>query len=176
MGLQEQQNVLAKLYTDPDFRSAFMADPVTIGSGVGLTKGEAEEIAVVSAEEIESFADSLIWKRLHEVRKLLPITARVLGEEFRTQFRTFATGFNPTSIRKHLDDAVEFCRFLRQIPGIMPAARDAAKFERAKLQFFARNEPLAFAILRHELSAPYATRLSVTVWLRFRGRVHRFGL
>jgi hypothetical protein len=175
MGLQEQQNLLAKLYVDPDFRIAFMADPVAIGSAVGLTENESAEIAAVSADEIELFADSLYWKRLHEVEKLLPITARVLGVEFRNHFRIFAAGVNHRSIRKHLDDAIEFCRFLSQIPEIMPVVRDAAKFERAKLEFFGRNRRLAFVVLRHEMKAPYARRLSMTVWLRFRGAVHCFG-
>jgi len=176
MGLKEQQNFLAKLYTDPVFRIAFAGDPVAIGSAAGLTDIEAEEIAAAAASEIEYFADSLFWKRLHEVEKLLPITARVLGEEFRSHFKTFAGGFNPTSIRKHLDDAVEFCGFLWQMPGIMPEARDAAKFERAKLQFVGQNRRLAFTVLRHRLAAPYPRRLSVTIWLRFRGNTHRVGL
>ena len=176
MGLQEQQNFFAKLYTDPDFRIAFMADPLAIGSAGGLTESESEDIVAVSADEIEAFADSLFWKRLHEVEKLLPITACVLGVEFRKHFRTFAIAFNPTSVKKHLDDAVEFCRFLRQDPGIMPAARDAARLEGAKLEFFGRNRRLGFVMLRHELAAPYKRRLSATVWLRFRGNVRRFGL
>ena len=175
MGLQEQQNFLAKLYTDPELRIAFLADPMTVGSVGGLTEIESEEIAGVSVDEIEVFTDSLFWKRLHEVEKLLPVTARVLGVEFRTHFRSFAVGFNSTSIKKHLDDAVEFCGFLRQIPGITPAARDAAKFEEAKLEFFGRNRRFAFAVLRYRLTEPYSRRFSVTVWLRFRGNVHRFG-
>ena len=175
MGLLEQQNLLAKLYTDPAFSSEFMSDPVGIGSQAGLLPDEAREIAEISSLEIESFAGSLFWKRFREVKKLLPITSRVLGEEVQNQFRIFAAGFNPISIQKHLEDAIAFCQFVKGSSGIQPAARDAAKFELAKLRFFGLNRNFAFAVLRHDLNPPYLRRLSVTIWMRFRGNVHRFG-
>jgi hypothetical protein len=175
MGLQNQQNLIAKLYTDPEFRSAFTADPASVATGAGLTPQEAEQIAIVAAAEIEVFADSLVWKRLHEVERLLPITSKLLAGEFIRHFRIFAASFNSTSAKKHLDDAIEFCRFVRRIPGIMPVVADAAKFESAKLEFFGRSRRFSFAVLRHDLSRPNRPRRTFAVWIRFWGTVYRFG-
>src|SRR6185369_7897216 len=104
MSLQEQQNLLAKLYTDAEFRRAFLSMPEKIGIENELNKIEIKEIAGIMPEELDFFADSLFWKRLREVEKFLPLTRKVLGEDFINYFRRFSQNFNPQTVKKHIED------------------------------------------------------------------------
>lgn len=135
MSLQNRQNLLAKLYTDTALRRAFLSEPEKIGAQNDLSLAEIGEIAAVMPEELNFFAESLFWKRLREVEKFLPLTRRALGDEFAESFREFSQIFNPRSVKKHLEDALEFCRFLRK-QNISDFAKNAAKFEQSKLEFF----------------------------------------
>ena len=45
MSLQKQQNLLAKLYTDAEFRRAFLSEPEKIGAENDLSEREIAEIA-----------------------------------------------------------------------------------------------------------------------------------
>lgn len=135
MSLIEQQNFLARLYTDEKLRRSFLQNPQRIGAENDLTAEEITELAAVLPEELSIFADSLFWKRLREAEKLLPLTRKALGEDFSVNFRKFSQDYNPQTIKKHFEDAVEFCSFL-QNREIEPAwAKDLATFERAKLIF-----------------------------------------
>src|SRR5687767_2588309 len=111
MGLREQQDLLARLYTDADFSAAFFADPSGLSAVKGLSLAEADEIQSAAQDEIRFFAQSLISKRLREVEKLLPLTCRYVKLDLRPLFEEFANEFNPTSTKKHLEDAIEFSAF-----------------------------------------------------------------
>ncbi len=135
MSLLQQQNFLARLYTDEIFRRAFLSEPEKIGEENNLTKKEIVELAAILPDELNFFADSLFWKRLREVQKFLPLTRKVLDEGFEKYFREFSQNFNPTSVKKYLEDAIKFCLFL-QTKKVEPLwASDLAKFERARLVF-----------------------------------------
>lgn len=177
MGLQEQQNFLARLYTDPELLAAFVSDPQHVaGTRGGLSQFDIEAIAPISLKEVGAFAESLFWKRFHEVEKVLPITARLLAHDFETLFREFSATYNPNSITKHLDDAIEFARYLRRSPTIAVHVRDAARLEGSRLTFFHRDRRIGFVLLRHDVRLPVPIRRwRAAVWFRFRGRVYRLG-
>jgi hypothetical protein len=181
VSLLEQQNTLARLLTDPLFRERFLAEPSPNGLSLGLSEAETEELVEIAQRDLAMFAESLVWKRLREAEKLLPLTRRVAGESFRTLFFEFAPTFNPQAIRKHYEDAVQFCRFLEG-RGDGPLG-DAARFERTRLVFFNEVRPAAFCRLRYHLStlpgnnaAPMRRkRPAAAVWLRIgKKRVFHF--
>lgn len=144
MSLLQQQNFLARLYTDENFRKSFLQNPAKTGAENDLTDEEIKELAAVLPEDLDFFADSLFWKRLREVEKLLPFTRKALSKDFSAYFRTFSQIYNPQTIKKHFEDSVEFCSFLLEQPTEPIWAKDLAKYEQAKLIFNANLKKFIF--------------------------------
>lgn len=111
MGLAETQKALARIYTDSDLRERFFADPQTVGQQLGLASDESARLAQIPAEQAAYFAASLLNKRIHEVAKLLPLSARLLGQQFRKLFREYAQTNVPSGTKKHSEDAVGFVAY-----------------------------------------------------------------
>lgn len=167
MSLREQQHFLARLYTDPAFREEFNTKPQEVGIEFGLTETEVIELAQLARHEVKRFSDSLIWKRLQEVEKMLPATRQLMGDSFGKAFFDFAPGFNPQGIKKHYVDAVEFCTVLAANNSFPKDVRRAATFESTRLSFF--NQDRTFAMCRSRNGV-----LGLAVWLRVAGRVFHF--
>lgn len=134
MGLVEIQNALARLYTDSYLRERFIKDAANVGRELGLNEIEASELSKISPEELSFFSDSLVWKRLNEVEKLLPLTRKILREKFRDEFQSFADTYNPTGIKKHLEDAQAFCDYVLK-KNVTGWQKDLIRFEQARLEF-----------------------------------------
>lgn len=181
MSLKEQQDVLARLYTDPNFAAQFFAEPSSVIANSGLSREEAREMAASAGDEIKLFADSLISKRLREIEKLLPITTKILGSDFGNLFRDHAATFNPISVKKHLEDALEFGAFVRQNNSFDLLTQDLILFEMAKLRHFSNGRRLTVCSLRHDirpiLDGQVADlprqRRTLVIWLRITEK-HRF--
>ena len=184
MSLQKQQNLLAKLYTDAEFRRAFLSEPEKIGAENDLSKKEIAEIAGIMPEELNFFADSLFWKRLREVEKFLPLTRKVLAKDFSKYFREFSRIFNPQSVKKHFEDARHFCLYLRA-QSLTDFAESAVKFEQSKLEFFGLEKRLVVCRLDYDIrkiseSDPNEQfeipekKAQIVVWLRFGKRIRHF--
>lgn len=144
MSLLQQQNFLARLYTDEKLRRDFLSAPEKIGRENNLSKNEIADLTTVLPDEINFFADSLVWKRLREVEKFLPLTKQSLGEDFTKLFKDFSQNFNPQSIKKHLEDAFEFCAYLEKNEFVSIFVKEAARFEQAKLEFFGYGKIFVF--------------------------------
>lgn len=169
MSLQETQNFLSRIYTDEKFRRAFLAEPEKIGWQFGLSETEISELAKILPEELNFFAESLFYKRLREAEKFLPLTKEGLEKDFEIYFREFAGRFNPVSIKKHYEDAVEFCKFLRK-KSIEPKwARDATKFEQAALEFGADKKYFVFKLFDYDLKTKQK-RKNFRCWLKIGNR------
>jgi hypothetical protein len=184
MSLQQQQNLLARLYTDAEFRRGFLSSPEKIGAESDLSETEIAEIAAIMPEELNFFAATLFWKRLREAEKFLPLTKNVLDEDFAAKFREFSETFNPQTVKKHLEDAIYFCRFLQK-RDVSEIAKTAAKFERSKLEFFGLEKRIVYCLLdfdARELSAADSVqklenlkkKKKITVWLRIGKLVKHF--
>lgn len=176
MGLKEQQNLLARLYTDENLRRAFLSEPFEIGKNFDLNAHEIEEIAAIAPGELDLFADSLFWKRLREAEKFLPATKKILGQRFAEMFRGFSQKYNPQSVKKHLEDAFEFCRYLQNDQKTNSYEKNIARFEQGKLEFFAYGKN--FVVKRFEFDVrnviskndefpALKKRPTFAVWLRF---------
>lgn len=162
MSLLEQQNLLAKLYTEDTFRREFLSNPLKIGAENNLNEAEIAELTEVMPEELNFFSESLFFKRLREVEKLLPLTHKVLAENFQIHFRDFTGNYNPQSVKKHLEDAIEFCKYL-QTNRIV--TKDAAKFEQTKLEFYGNGKSFKFVWLNYNIET-FAPKKSFAMWIK----------
>ncbi|HEX8734694.1 MAG TPA: hypothetical protein VF721_05175 [Pyrinomonadaceae bacterium] len=188
MSLQDVQNLLARIFTDEDLRLRFLQEPQKIGAENNLSDDEIIQIRQLLPEQINFFADSLFYKRLREVEKLLPLTRKVLQKDFEKYFREFANQFQPQTIKKHLEDAVKFADFLtaKKIEPIW--AKDLASFEQARLAF---NNSAKRLLLRRfdfdireilkEISraganarSDFPKRKTFAVWLKIGARTKHF--
>lgn len=151
MSLLDVQNFLTRIYTDENLRREFLSAPERIGKENNLTDKEIAELGEVLPAELNLFADSLFLKRLHEVEKLLPLTKNALAGDFENYFREFANQFLPESIKKHLEDAIRFAGFLHSKNLELIWAKDLAKFEQAKLEFYGLNKRVVFRILDYNV-------------------------
>lgn len=180
MSLQEQQNFLARLYTDTELRRDFLSAPEKIGIENHLTVIEIKELAAILPEELNFFAETLYWKRLREVEKLLPLTKEFLKEDFANFFRTFSENFNPQSLKKHLEDAIGFCDFLHKAE-VSEIIKDIAKFERTKIEFFGYGKYFAFCRINHKIEeicrkGENEQKKSNYLWLKIGNKIKHYNL
>lgn len=189
MSLLEQQNFLARLYTDEPLRRAFLSEPEKIGKENFLNETEISEISAMLPEEISFFAESLLWKRLREVEKFLPLTRKVSGEDFQRLFREFSQTYNPQTIKKHLEDASEFCVFLQKKlqknDYVSEISKNTAKYEHSKLKFYSLGANFVICKLNfdvREIDGHFENRsdynltkkIKIAVWLRVRNTTKHF--
>ncbi|MBS1797757.1 MAG: hypothetical protein JSS81_28300 [Acidobacteria bacterium] len=186
MSLRHQQDLLARLYTDAEFRAKFLSDPQAGGREYELSAAETDEIATIVPEELEFFSETLFWKRLRETEKLLPLTKKALADEFSGYFRRFSGKFQPKTVKKHLEDAVAFCGYLRKSAGPDDLTKDLAGYERARLVFFGSGRRIIVRRLRFDLrrlpeigrnpfsAENFPRRQTIAVWLRTGGKTRHF--
>lgn len=180
MSLAEVQNLLARLYTDNDLRREFLSAPEKTGRKFDLNEKEIADIVSVLPEELNFFADSLFFKRLREVEKLLPRTKRILSSDFEQHFRAFSKTFLPASIKKHLEDAAQFADFLIKQKLEPVWLTDLIRYEQANLIFHGYGKSFLFrwfnfnirAILRPD--SQIQRKQSFAVWLKIGGRTRHF--
>ena len=165
MSLLEAQNFLARIYTDENLRREFLSTPEKTGKANNLSEAEIAELAEVFPDELNSFADSLFYKRLREVEKFLPLTKRILEKDFEKQFRIFANSYLPSTVKKHLEDAVEFCSYLQKNKSTSDIVKNMAKFEQAKLEFYGFEKRLVIKIFDYDVKTNQK-RKHLAAWLR----------
>ena len=151
MNLQKQQDLLARLYTENKFRSEFLRKPATYAEMIGVSPEEAAALATVAAGEVAWFAESLVSKRLREVRKMLPMTEQEMGsKEFARSFRLFSDQFSPTSVKKHLEDSLAFAAALIKDPTLDNSERGIVRFESCRLRHNSLSKLFSFCLLRSD--------------------------
>jgi hypothetical protein len=184
MALAAVQAILARLFTDAPFRSAFFDDPIAVGRSCGLDPAEARSLAEVSRKEVEEFAATLRRKRVADVRQVLPLTARALGDAFADYVRPAIAG--PARAGRHRDDARAVAGHLRRLarsrelapPWVADLVRYEAAFSEAQRRpacmlvrcFRFPVAALAAAILVGAPTVGIEPRMTVGLWLRWPGR------
>lgn len=185
MSLLEQQNFLARLYTDENLRRAFLCEPEKIGKENNLDEKEIADLAAIVPEELNFFADSLFWKRLREVEKMLPLTRKFLAEKFEKYFREFSQNYQPNSVKKHLEDAVEFVNYINRREKEDIWLKDLARFEQAKLEFNGYGRNFIFRVFDFDVkeiqlkgaeaqSFELKKKKTFALWLRIGKKVKHF--
>jgi hypothetical protein len=135
MGLVEIQKTLALLYTNSNLRNQFFLDPVATGKELKLSPDDIERLRELSRAEIDLFANSLKSKRLNEVRKLLPLSSKVMGKRFDQLFGIYFESYNPIGIKKYLYDAIKFSTYIKNETKDQPIwMQDLIRYESAWLQ------------------------------------------
>lgn len=109
------QTALARLLSNRDLRRRFREDPDRTAAEWGIARHDLRALTAIAPDELERQADGLISKRFHEVRGLLPWTCSELGGGARKHFIRFAATRWPTGHKRHVEDAVGFCRYLSGI-------------------------------------------------------------
>ena len=144
MNLKAEQDLLARLYTDRKLREEFV-------DKASDDADRARELAAAASDEVKWFAESLVTKRLREVEKLLPLTRQRIGsQEFEKRFRAFADKFSPTTVKKHLEDALGFADELISDNTLERIVRDLSRFESRKLRHYASDRRLSLCSLRFD--------------------------
>lgn len=173
MSLKEQQDFLARLFIDESLRQNFLFQPTKIGAENGLNETEIDDLKAILPSQIEFFSESLFWKRLREAEKFIPLTVKILNQDFQPLFRQFSQTFNPQTVKKHLEDALDFCGFLQK-GEVSEIARNIALFEKTKLEFFGYGKRIAFCKLAFDIR-PFLTENPIedlqrkrkfAVWIR----------
>jgi hypothetical protein len=184
MALTRIQPTLARLFTDAPFRASFFADPIAVGGSLGLEPSEASALAELSADAVEQFAASIRRKRLDDVRKVLPLTARALGDAF--DRHVLATIVGAVRPGRHRDDARalvdHLCRLSRSNELAPPWTADLARYEATFVDALRRSAcllvrrfrfPVARLAAAIHCGAPIGNiepRKTISVWLRIPGR------
>lgn len=194
MDLAKTQLLLARLYTAAALRERFFSDPEAVGREFGLDRQQRREFAMLSARQVNFFADSLIRKRLGEVSKLLPLTRKVLGARFEALFRRYAEIHRLEMPKPHQNDAISFSAFLEHSARTefseMPWGLDAARFEAVCLEAMASGHCWTVRLFRYPIrellrsaaeadqAPPPIPRPTLAIWLRFswRGPLRFFAL
>jgi len=184
MALADVQAILARLFTDGAFRASFFHDPVTVGGALGLEANEASTLAELSRDEVEQFAAVIRRKRADDLRKVLPLTARALGDGFDRHF--VATSVDAVRPGRHRDDARAMVdglsRLARSKALEPPWAADLARYEMTFGEAMHRSAcllvrrfrfPVARLAAAIHCGAPTGDvkpRMTIGTWLRVPGR------
>ncbi|MBD1926632.1 hypothetical protein H6F74_10305 [Trichocoleus sp. FACHB-90] len=187
MGLAQTQQILAQLYTNSLLRSRFFANPQAVGEELGLNSDQAQQLAKLSAQQVNLFASSLKRKRLGEVRELLPLTHSVLGKGFAELFWRYAETYIPTGIKKHLEDAIAFSAFVENVTQLEsidpPWVVDLVRYEKAWLQAAEPSSRLTVCWFRYAIDKLARTvqqnetpvvlmQPAIAIWFRLSPRSH----
>lgn len=166
------QPILAQLYTNAELRSRFFTDPEVVGTQLGLNTTQIQQLAQLSAPQVNLFATSLKRKRLGEVRELLPMTAKALNKDFSRLFWHYADTYLPYGIKKHLLDAIAFASYIEKIDNIQPDwILDLVKYEKAWLETAESQKRLIlrrfrYVITQSEGNFQVLQQPYLAIWLR----------
>lgn len=181
MGLLKTQQFLARLYTDAALRERFFRDPKAVATELGLDPDDAQQLAQLSVSRVSFFAGSLVRKRLNEVRKLLPLSSRVLGRTFGNLFWRYAETHTLEAYKPHQQDAVNFAIYLQQgvAEYVTPGwAIDLARYEAAYIETIGLGRRWTVRWFRYPLrkliqslitrdgAPPPAPRPALAIWFR----------
>lgn len=105
-------SALGRLLSDSALRRQFQRDPLEAARKLALRPADLAAFVALEAGGLERQAQCLLNKRFHEIGKLMPETMARLGPSARTLFSAYAPGHWPAGHTRHVEDAIEFGRFL----------------------------------------------------------------
>ncbi|MBI3898015.1 MAG: hypothetical protein HY308_06930 [Gammaproteobacteria bacterium] len=103
---------LAKLLTDRDLRDLFRRDRDECTRQMSIRESDKPAFLALAPEHLDAQAETLVRKRLCEVRRFLPKTFRQLADRAESLFFAYAQTFWPQNHTRHREDAVTFGRYL----------------------------------------------------------------
>ncbi len=191
MELALQQKLVARLCTDRTFREEFFENPARVAAHEGLTVA-AEGLAELHHEQLRQFVRLLRMRRLGAVGVALPLTRKVLGNQFVECFKLYLLKRQQPEVPRAAEEAVEFVKFLQQHAGehrFDPAwSVSLARYEAARLEAVWLGRRLVVRWLPHRVGELLAflaegpveagnfERPTLAVWWRWSagGRPHHW--
>lgn len=183
------EEMLARLYTEHDFRKRFFMNREGVCRELGLDCELALKLSGLQEEEVEFFARGLINKRFGVVKSILPLVSFILSKELKDLFTRYAQNTPVSGMQyKHYNDAVAFCGYLLRHLGKpdaqYPWLRDLIRYEQLQAQSVNVSRRIwlrMFDYPVHRINKNMTGRSvkkSKTFMLCFRngreGRLHRF--
>lgn len=104
---------VGRLLTSENLRQSFANNPQSLALEMGVKEADCACFISMDTHQLEAQAKTLVSKRFHEVRKLLPETCRGLGDRGYRCFVDFSEQYWPHSHRRHLLDAQAFIAYLK---------------------------------------------------------------
>ncbi len=153
---------LARLLSDARLRREYTLDATALAHRLDVDASHLEGFLGLDRDGLEIQAETLVAKRFHEVASMLPETIARYGEAARQKFFDFADSTWPTGHRRHLEDAVAFCRYLKRQGDPGPSERECNR-----LYFMWQNRKFALHFVRR---FPYGARNRPALQLLTRGR------
>ena len=111
MGLKDQQRALAKLFTLSSARSDSLSDNEVLKEN-GLFIKDLGFIKDQLSIQISEFADSLIKKRLGQVKQHIPATCYIIKARLAEVFQDYAKNEPISGVKKHLNDSLMFMEYI----------------------------------------------------------------
>lgn len=181
MGLVEVQKTLAQLYTSRELREKFLASPKTVAKDLGLNPKDLEQLTQLSTFHLREFSESLHYKRMGEVRDLLPFTSKSLKTKFSELFLKFADGYLPSGVKKHRDDAIAFAEFIIKNSDCLDWCKEIANYESTRLKLAESSKVLIFRLFHFPLKKIFFQLLqaqepivekqfTLAIWVRLPGK------
>jgi hypothetical protein len=180
MGSNERQQALARLLADQQLRENFFKDPRGVGHELGFGPEEVRRLAELTPEHLGAFARTARSRWLNQTAKLMPLTSRVLGERFATEFANFTRTHLPGGALKFMEDALTFNRHLgAALKGERRWVLDLLRYERARIRAADPRRRVVVTVFRHDISrlvrslarkedADVFRRPCLALWTRFR--------
>src|SRR5579872_6024806 len=135
---------LGRWLREGPLRDAFAANPRAVADKLGLEEGDHLALLQLRPNDLEFQARVLINKRFDTIRKILPETCVLLGENARSAFHRYAREYWPSVKNQGVDDADKFCAFLnKRFPGVL------CKAEWNRVRFARSNTKLVLHWVRH---------------------------
>jgi len=104
--------VLARLLSSSALRREYATDRWALAAALRLRESDVASFSSLDVDCLELQARTLIEKRLHEVRKLIPQACSLVGSVLPATFAIYAETSWPEGHLRHLEDARGFFRFL----------------------------------------------------------------
>ncbi len=123
-------DVIGKLLSDCQFREQFRQAPEQTVGKLDVDPSVARCLLNLDVRQLEHQSETLLNKRWHAARKLIPKTIKELGDEARDLFQFYATSNWPEGHRRHTQDAYQFLQFLTANRIHQPSGRELKRLQK----------------------------------------------
>ncbi len=137
--IKNSQYFLSRLYTEAAYRQKFFVERNVFYEAENITdKDLIDFLDQLKEEQINFFAKSLLSKRWHAVKNMIPLSIQLSEEDFENRFIKFSDTFLPKGIHKHHLDALAFIEYALRLKIVTNDSllRSALKFEKDTINNF----------------------------------------
>lgn len=132
---------VGRLLSCKDLRKSFVKDPEALALELGVDEDERAYFIDIDIGQLEAQAKTLVSKRFHEIKKLLPETTCRLGDKAYEYFIDYSEQYWPDGSNRHTLDACTFIKYLRS------TKVNICKEEYNRLIFKSRHKKLTVSFL-----------------------------